>query len=86
MNATRSRGMRSKGRVTVARQLSVFKVGTRVRISVDPSRVHGRPSTLRFNNHAGVVEARQGNAFKVRVMDGNKPKTLFVTAVHLERV
>jgi len=80
------RNFRSQGRATITRLLRSFKVGDRVRITPDPAFKKGRPNNLRFKNKTGIVQARRGKAYEVVVKDGDKPKLLLVTNLHLTRV
>ncbi len=78
-----SRNLRSKGRVPITHLLREFEAGQVVRIDVNPHFLRGRPSTLRFNHKHGVVIRKQGRGYEIKIKDGNKPKTLFVTNAHL---
>ncbi|MCX6767610.1 MAG: 50S ribosomal protein L21e [Candidatus Micrarchaeota archaeon] len=76
-----SRRLYSRGRITVAKLLKQFPEGSCVRIRINPCFRGGAP--LRFNNRAGKVIGKRGNAFEVRIMDGGKEKTFYVKNVHL---
>lgn len=62
--------------------LKEFKPGDKVIISPDPSVQKGLPYP-RFKGMAGIVEARRGNAYMVRVRAG-KDKTVIARAEHLK--
>ncbi len=76
----RDRGMPSPN--TVLRQ---FDEGTRVAIVNNPA-VHYGMTHKRFQGQTGVVAGKQGESFVVKIVHGNKPKTLVVRAEHLEAV
>jgi ribosomal protein L21E len=82
----RSRNTRSAGRLSAAARLRSFPVGARVRIRVNPSAQRGKPNTLRFNNRVGVIAAKRGSCFEVRIRDGGTHKTLFLSNAHLETI
>ncbi len=79
----RSRNLRSKGRVAITQFLQSFDDGQRVRIHIDTNDVRGRPTTLRFNRKIGVVQGKQGKAYRVQIKDGKKLKSIIVTNAHL---
>ena len=78
-----SRNFVSSGVKTLAKVLTERKEGELVRIAADPGKRSGRPH-LRFNRTTGKIVGKQGGAYVVKIMDGNKEKTLFVTPEHLE--
>jgi large subunit ribosomal protein L21e len=59
-----------------------FDNGDSVHLKIDPSVSDGRYNP-RFDGHTGVVEGTQGTAYKVRITDGGKDKTIIVKAAHL---
>jgi large subunit ribosomal protein L21e len=61
-----------------------FDEGESVHLKTDPSVSDGRFHP-RFDGHTGVVVGEQGSAYKVRINDGGKDKTIIVTAAHLRR-
>lgn len=93
----RSKGFRSKtrsilkkhvraaGLSPITRKLREFPVGTRVAIVLDPASHGGMPHP-RFQGHTGLVSGKQGNAFLVNVVIGQKKKTLIARAEHLKVV
>lgn len=90
----RSKGLRSKTRHLLLkdprkrgvlppnRVLAQFKQGDRVAIKLEPSQ-HGGQTHKRFQGLTGTVAGKQGDAFVVDVLHGNKPKVLVVRAEHL---
>jgi large subunit ribosomal protein L21e len=61
-----------------------FDDGDSVHLKIDPSVSDGRFHP-RFDGHTGVVTGEQGTAYKVRINDGGKDKTIIVKAAHLTR-
>lgn len=80
-----SRNLKSKGRQSAVARLKEFKTGARVLLDINPVYNEGR-QPLRFNGRVGVVEGKQGSAYKVTIKDGGKPKTFFIANVHLRPV
>ncbi len=84
-NSKQSRGMKSKGRRPITHQLKEWPIGTKILIDIDPHFHRGMPFP-RFNGKNGEVIGRRGvRGYEVRVMDGDKAKTLLVTNVHLRK-
>ncbi|HLF16504.1 MAG TPA: 50S ribosomal protein L21e [Candidatus Thermoplasmatota archaeon] len=90
----RSKGLRSKTRYLLLkdprhrgvlppnRVLRQFEVGSRVAVKMEPSQ-HAGMTHKRFQGQTGTVAGKQGEAFVVKILHGNKPKTLLVRAEHL---
>jgi len=66
------------------RAVERFDEGDRVHLRIDPSVPKGRFHP-RFNGHTGVVLGEQGRAYKIRITDGGKEKTLITVPAHLTR-
>jgi len=75
---------REKGMKPVNQYLQEFGVGDSVHIALVPSEPAGMPYP-RFNGRTGVVVAKQGNAYKIKLKDGGKEKLLLITPVHLKK-
>ncbi|EMA47473.1 50S ribosomal protein L21e [Halococcus morrhuae DSM 1307] len=75
---------RERGTSPPQRAIEEFDAGDRVHLSLDPSVPDGRFHP-RFNGHTGEVLDEQGRAYRVRITDGEKDKTIIVTAAHLRR-
>jgi len=93
----RSKGLRSKtrhlllkdprnrGMLPPNRVLRQFEVGSRVAVVMEPSQ-HSGMVHKRFQGLTGTVAGKQGDAFVIDVLHGNKPKTLVVRPEHLQRI
>jgi large subunit ribosomal protein L21e len=75
---------RERGTSPPQRAVEQFENGEKVHLALDPSVREGRFHP-RFNGHTGEVVGTQGRAFKVRINDGGKQKTLIVRAAHMTR-
>ncbi|MFC5973343.1 50S ribosomal protein L21e [Halomarina salina] len=75
---------RKRGISPPQRAIQQYEEGERVHLKIDPSIPEGRFHP-RFDGHTGTVVGEQGRAFKVRINDGGKDKTLVVRAAHLKR-
>ena len=77
--------VRERGMAPIRRYLAKFEIGEKAAIVIDPSEHHGFPHH-RFHGYTGEIVGMQGRAYKVRVRDGGKYKTLIVHPVHLRKV
>lgn len=75
---------RERGTSPPQQQVEGFEEGEKVHLDIDPSVPKGRFHP-RFNGLTGTVEGQQGAAYKVRVTDGGKEKTLVASPAHLQR-
>ncbi|WP_247002003.1 50S ribosomal protein L21e [Halosolutus gelatinilyticus] len=73
---------RERGTSPPQRAIQEYESGQKVHLKIDPSVPKGRFHP-RFDGHTGEVVGKQGRAFKVRIIDGGKEKTLIVSAAHL---
>jgi len=75
---------RDRGQSPPQRSVESFEPGEMVHLDIDPSVPDGRFHP-RFNGHTGEVLDEQGAAFRVRIDDGGKEKTVIARAAHLKR-
>jgi large subunit ribosomal protein L21e len=75
---------RDRGTSPPQRAVEAYETGETVHLKIDPSVPEGRFHP-RFDGHTGVVEGSQGQAYKVRITDGGKEKTLIAKPAHLRR-
>ncbi|MFW9928316.1 MAG: 50S ribosomal protein L21e [Candidatus Thorarchaeota archaeon] len=75
---------RQKGLPPLGRILAEYKEGDKVDIVIEPSIQKGSPHR-RFQGKTGVVEARRGNSYLLKVKDGNKLKTIISRPEHIRQ-
>lgn len=73
---------RERGLYPITRALKEYKEGETVHIVIDPSVQKGMPHP-KFHGKTGKVIGQRGNAFIVRVKDGNKYKDIIARPQHL---
>ncbi|ELY79793.1 50S ribosomal protein L21e [Natrinema pallidum] len=73
---------RDRGTSPPQRAIQEYEEGEKVHLKIDPSTPDGRFHP-RFDGRTGEVVGKQGDAFKVEIVDGGKEKTLLVTAAHM---
>lgn len=75
---------RERGTSPPQRSVEQYEEGDKVHLKIDPSVPKGRFHP-RFNGQTGTVLAPQGRAYKVRINDGGKDKTIITVPAHLRR-
>lgn len=74
---------RERGTSPPQRAVQSFDVGQAVHLRLDPSVREGRFHP-RFNGRTGIVLDTQGAAYKIRIDDGGKEKTVIAKPAHLK--
>ena len=89
----KARGKRAKtraklkgkgGRPTINKILKPLDSGTKVQVDIRPDMHRGMPPAI-YQGASGVVEGKQGKAYKVNVKKGKLAKILVVTGIHLKQ-
>ena len=80
---TRSQG-RHKKELTLNDMIKNFDAGEKVVVEIQSNYHRGMPHP-RFHGKHGVVVCRQGDAYKIEVMDGNKKKILLIAPTHIKK-
>jgi large subunit ribosomal protein L21e len=73
---------RDRGTSPPQRAIQEYDEGQKVHLRIDPSVPDGRFHP-RFGGHTGTVVGRQGESYKVEIVDGGKTKTLLASPAHL---
>ena len=73
---------RESGTSPPQRAIEEFDEGQKVHLRIDPTVPNGRFDP-KFNGVTGEIDGKQGEAFKVTVVDGGKEKTIIANAAHL---
>ena len=91
--ARRSTGFRNKTRkllsgaahrrITVARRLRAFDVGSKVVLRINPAIHDGMPHP-RYYGALGKITEKRGRAYVVEIKDGGKTKWLISNGEHLK--
>lgn len=79
-----SNAPRERGTSPPQRAVQTFEPGEAVHLTLDPSVPDGRFHP-RFNGHTGEVIDQQGSAYRIRINDRGKPKTVIARPAHLRR-
>ncbi|MBI5803562.1 50S ribosomal protein L21e [Candidatus Pacearchaeota archaeon] len=76
--------IKEKGKIKFSRYFQELKQGDRVAIVRDISIKAEFPK--RFQGRTGVIEARRGSVYVVKINDNNREKTFLVPPVHLKKM
>ena len=79
-----SNSPRERGTSPPQRAVQEFDAGESVHLKLDPSVADGRFHP-RFNGHTGEVIDKQGAAYRIRINDRGKSKTVIAKPAHLRR-
>lgn len=73
---------RDRGTSPPQRAVQQFDEGQKVHLKIDPSVPNGRFHP-RFIGHTGIIIGKQGAAYKIRINDGGREKTIIAKPAHL---
>ncbi len=79
-----SKDYRRKGKISLTRYLKEFNEGDKVILHIEPGEQKGL-FLPRFQGKKGTIIKRQGNAYHVKITDGNKEKVIITRAIHLKQ-
>ena len=75
---------REKGKIPLSKYFQVFNVGETVGLKIHPN-VHKGRFFSRFHGLSGkITGVKKGSCYEVKIMDGNKAKTLYVHPIHMK--
>jgi len=80
-----SKHYRNKGKINLTSYFAEYAGGDKVILKAEPA-VQDGIYHLRYHGKKGVIKAKQGDCYKVEIMDGKKSKSLIVHPVHLMRL
>ena len=75
---------RDRGTSPPQRAVEKYEDDEKVHLKIDPSVPSGRVHP-RVDGQTGTVAGKQGEAYKVEIVDGGKEKTVIVKPAHLRR-
>jgi large subunit ribosomal protein L21e len=78
------KNVRDKGKIRISDFLQSFDVGESVALVAEPAVQTGMHHP-KFQGKIGVIKGKQGNAYQVHIVDGNKDKIFVVHPIHLRR-
>ena len=76
---------RKKGKVSLRNYLTKYNEGDKVALRYEPAVFEGTYCP-RFVGKSGVIKAKRGSCYEVKIKDFKKEKTLIVHPVHLKKL
>lgn len=80
-----TKNSRSKGKISLRAYLTEFNEGDKVALSYEPAVFTGTYCP-RFAGKSGIIMAKTGSCYEVKIKDFNKEKTLIVHPVHMRKI
>lgn len=84
-HGTRHKLASSGEKPTINDHLKEFEEGEKALIKLNPSVTKGRIHS-RYHGETAEVTGERGDAYELKIEDGNKEKTLYLKPIHLEKV
>ncbi|MFB6207979.1 MAG: hypothetical protein ABEJ69_01370, partial [Candidatus Nanohaloarchaea archaeon] len=85
LHGARKKLSRSGSKTTISERLKEFEEGETVKVKINSSETGGRPHA-RFYGKTGEITGKRGDAYQVEIRDGGNTKTLFLPAIHLQKM
>ena len=76
---------RDRGKVPITKYLQNFEIGEKAAMVIEPTAYKGGPHH-KFHGLTGTITGKQGNAYKLKVKDGNMEKIILAKPEHLKKV
>ena len=80
-----SKRARSKGKISLTKQLASYAKGDKVCLVAEPA-VQGGMFHPKYYGLIGIVQAKRGSCYEVLIRDKNAEKKLIIHPVHLNAV
>ncbi len=78
------KNVKSRGKISLSKYFQEFKEGDRVAIVRDLS--ISSAFSDRIQGKSGVIIGQRGNAYIIKLMDGNKEKVHIIAPLHLKKL
>jgi large subunit ribosomal protein L21e len=78
------KAVRTRGKLQLSRYFQEFKEGDSVAVIKEKSIKSSFP--VRLQGRTGIVEAKRGKAYVVKIKDQNKEKQFIIEPIHLKKI
>jgi large subunit ribosomal protein L21e len=78
------KNIKSRGKISLSKYFQELKTGEKVAIVREQSSEPKFP--IRIQGKTGVIMGKKGEAYVIRLMDGNERKTFIIDAIHLKKI
>lgn len=82
---TRSKFKKNTPKVSVNDIMTTFELGDKVQVVIDSSYHPGLPHKS-FHGLTGNVSKKRGEAYEIKLLQGNQHLTVVTTAVHMKKL
>lgn len=79
------RHVRQRGKLSLSKFFQEFAEGDKVGLVINSSIQYGRFYPRFYGTTGTITGKKQGFCYEVKIMDGNKDKTLYVHPIHLKK-
>jgi len=76
--------IRTRGKIQFSKYFQKFNEGEKVAVVVEKSIASSFPK--RLQGRTGVIEAKRGREYLVRIMDQKKEKRFIINPIHLKKI
>ena len=78
------KNVKSRGKIKLSQYFQIFKEGERVAIVRDQTFSPAFPE--RIQGKSGIIAGKKGEAYIIKLMDGNQEKAFIIRPIHLKRL
>ena len=78
------KNVKARGKISLSKYFQTFKDGERVAIVRDQTFSPAFP--CRIQGKSGVISGKKGDAYVIKLMDGNQMKAFIIKPVHLKKL
>ncbi len=79
-----SKTSRDKGKISQRAYLAEYKAGDKVVLKLEPG-VQSACYYPRFHGKIGVVQRKEGDSYRIEIMDGDKAKEVIAHPIHIRK-
>ena len=84
MAKKKRKNLRTRGKIKLSRYFQELKQGDKVSVVAEKALQPRFPN--RIQGKTGIIEAKRGNAFVIRINDQNKEKIFVIKPIHLKKI
>lgn len=81
---SKRKSVRTRGKLQLSRYFQEFKKGDSVAVVKEKAIKSSFP--VRLQGRTGIIEAKQGKSYVVKIKDQNKEKSFIIEPIHLKKI
>jgi len=78
------KAVRTRGKLQLSRYFQEFKEGDAVAVTKEKSIKSSFP--VRLQGRTGIIEAKRGKSYVIKIKDQNKEKQFIIEPIHLKKI